>query len=50
MSWPDITPEDIIRIEQEAEAFLEREPDQPKEPWDSHGFRNARDYWEFILG
>ena len=50
MSWNDITPEDILRIEQETQMSLEREPEEIDNEWDRHGFRDAQDYHEYREG
>ena len=50
MSWEDITPEDILRIEQETQAMLEREPEEIDNEWDDHGFKNAQDYQDYREG
>lgn len=50
MSWDDITPEDVLRIEQETQAMLEREPEEIDNKWDRHGFKNAQDYQDYREG
>ena len=50
MSWDDITPEDILRIEAETQAMLEREPEEIDTEWDRHGFKNAQDYQDYREG
>ena len=46
----DKDPFDYLRIEQETQAMLEREPEEIDNEWDDHGFKNAQDYQDYREG